>query len=1620
MPKIFRLLLAVFGPVLVTVSLPAYSQSEPSPEPYEFIQELMSSDGSDGDAFGGNVAISENYAIVSARAHNDESTPNPGAVYFLERGNDGNWFETQKIVAPLGEFQRGFGDAVAISGNFAIVSASRELSSDQLTSGAIYFFERNSVGFWEETQKIGSEDLDVIPGPSGISQSIEGLGNAISISGEYALVGASSSRNLSTETDFGTGAAFMFKRSANGVWSYHSQLGIADPQAGSWFGVDLALSGNTAVVTTQLQQGFGGFGVYFFERTGNSWSQIQKIEDPDENDSGFGRRVEVFGDRALISASLDNENGRHAGAVYIYERQANVWQLVRKILAPENTTIYDSFGRSIALRDNQALIGSNSINFGGQVFLYELGENGEWTVSQRFGPHADFSDGTALDLTSNNIAIGSSRHLNTGEVRFYEKFFDSDQDGISDARDNCPVDANSEQSNFDRDDMGDVCDLDDDNDGVDDIVDVFPFNAAESSDLDIDGIGDNSDNCQSTPNPSQNNYDRDSFGDACDADDDNDGVDDVIDDLPFNPTETVDTDSDGVGDNTDNCQVTPNPSQQNYDGDLLGDECDEDDDNDGVYDPIDAFPFNGDESIDSDNDGIGNNSDNCPAIANPEQLDSDWDGLGDVCDESAVDETIPTAAVTFPAEGEFILPSIVEISGVSSDDSTGVDRVRVRIRRNGSTNEYWNGTFWTTSAIYLEAVVAVGGNWILSEVNLSVEASYQIRIEAYDVAGNRATASDNPSVNFTVGDNNGEPITDDTIIPSAMVIFPIAEESISAGSLTIIGLSNDDDSGVDRVRVRIRRNGSPNEYWNGGEWTTSAIYLETIVSADGNWELAGVDVSIEADYQIRVEAYDVAGNRATATDNPAVNFTVRTDTGEPIIEDLVIPSAQVLVPSNGEIIEPALFTLSGVSSDDASGIDRVRVRIRRNGSPNEYWNGSDWANSAIYLDANVIADGSWTYSGVDLNAEVAYQVRIEAYDVAGNRATATNNPVVNFLVKAETAEPIVEDTVIPSAQILVPSNDGFIEPASFTVSGVSSDDASGVDRVRVRIRRNGSPNEYWNGSVWASSAIYLETVVAEDGRWALTGVDLSAEADYQIRVEAYDVAGNRATATENPAVNFTVIAGAEVPIIEDTVIPSAQVLLPSSGDIIEPTSLTVSGVSSDDTSGVDRVRVRIRRNGSPNEYWNGSVWTTSAIYLETVVAADGSWALSDVNLNDEADYQIRVEAYDVAGNRATATDNSLVNFTVRANSVEPIIEDTVIPSAQVLAPSDGDVIEPEFFTVSGASSDDLSGVERVRVRIRRSADFTEYWNGIAWITSAIFVETVVESNGGWSLPDVDLSLEADYQIRVEAYDFAGNRAVATDNPASNFIVQIDTGEPIIEDTQIPTAQVLVPSGGEILGSSSFTVSGASSDDISGVDRVRVRIRRDTGFSEYWNGLAWIESAIFVETDVAVDGNWSLSNVDLSVDADYQIRVEAYDVMGNRATATDNPAVDFIVGERIFDDTIPSAQVLVPGNDAAIEPAIFRVSGVASDDTSGVDRVRVRIRRNGSPDEHWSGIQWITSAIFVETVVAADGSWSLSGVDFSEEAGYQIRVEAYDFAGNRAVATDNPTVNFSIQQSSDSE
>jgi len=181
---------------------------------------------------------------------------------------------------------------------------------------------------------------------------------------------------------------------------------------------------------------------------------------------------------------------------------------------------------------------------------------------------------------------------------------DEDCDGVrtdgQGATDNCPTVRNADQANTDADytatdppaadgstapmttgdTAGDACDDDDDADGVPD-----------------SGGGQRLDNCRTVRNPGQLDADGNGYGEDADG----------------NDLCATDRDGDGVVDERDNCPGTPNPGQEDFDADGRGDVCDSDDDADGIPDV----------------------RDNCPYVSNSEQTDSDGDGVGNACDPIA-------------------------------------------------------------------------------------------------------------------------------------------------------------------------------------------------------------------------------------------------------------------------------------------------------------------------------------------------------------------------------------------------------------------------------------------------------------------------------------------------------------------------------------------------------------------------------------------------------------------------------------------------------------------------------------------------------------------------------------------------------------------------------------------------------------------------------------------------------------------------------------------------------------------------------------------------------------------------------------------------------------------------
>ena len=67
----------------------------------------------------------------------------------------------------------------------------------------------------------------------------------------------------------------------------------------------------------------------------------------------------------------------------------------------------------------------------------------------------------------------------------------------------------------------------------------------------------------------------------------------------------------------------------------------------------------------------------------------------------SVDETIPSAEATLPADGSEVVAGVHDISGVATDADSGVSEVLVRVRRLGASAGFWSESGWVAESTWL-------------------------------------------------------------------------------------------------------------------------------------------------------------------------------------------------------------------------------------------------------------------------------------------------------------------------------------------------------------------------------------------------------------------------------------------------------------------------------------------------------------------------------------------------------------------------------------------------------------------------------------------------------------------------------------------------------------------------------------------------------------------------------------------------------------------------------------------------------------------------------------------------------------------------------------------------------
>jgi hypothetical protein len=177
------------------------------------------------------------------------------------------------------------------------------------------------------------------------------FGSANSIDGEYVISGA--------YMDDGMGSAYVFKRSGS-TWSEHDKLMASDGVYADTFGGSVSISGDRVIIGAcgDDDNGFYSGSAYVFKNSGSSWFEETKLLASDGVAGDyFGGSVSICAEYGIIGAPYDDDKGTDSGSAYIFIRSGNTWTEQAKLTALDGA-IDDYFGFSVDIDGEYAIIGA--------------------------------------------------------------------------------------------------------------------------------------------------------------------------------------------------------------------------------------------------------------------------------------------------------------------------------------------------------------------------------------------------------------------------------------------------------------------------------------------------------------------------------------------------------------------------------------------------------------------------------------------------------------------------------------------------------------------------------------------------------------------------------------------------------------------------------------------------------------------------------------------------------------------------------------------------------------------------------------------------------------------------------------------------------------------------------------------------------------------------------------------------------------------------------------------------------------------------------------------------------------------------------------------------------------
>ena len=377
---------------------------------------LYASDGDHYEKFGISVALLGNRVAVGTEEDDLGHYPGlseAGSVYVFEYAAGSGWAERAKVRAYDSDKADDFGTGLFLTSTTLAVGAWGwdEVGFPDL--GAVYLWRRDNATSWSQTARL------ICPSDGDTPE----MGRSVMLWGDTVLAGAPGLAHPQERR----GQILVFHRDGATSWTAGQGLEIPDPAAYDYFGHDVTLAGDLALIKSDAVGEWGATWVRQAVRLSDSddYTSGQPMTPPDG--AAFSTSLcfasAVHGEWAIVGDSAVSDFAAMCGATYAYRRgDDGEWEYKQRLL-PTGPSYYDRFGWSVTVWGDVAAVGApqSPLNQNRHCFVtvFRVDSDGVWQKEAQLGPPtSDEYDGFgwSVSLCGDTLAVGNRCAWSSGQL----------------------------------------------------------------------------------------------------------------------------------------------------------------------------------------------------------------------------------------------------------------------------------------------------------------------------------------------------------------------------------------------------------------------------------------------------------------------------------------------------------------------------------------------------------------------------------------------------------------------------------------------------------------------------------------------------------------------------------------------------------------------------------------------------------------------------------------------------------------------------------------------------------------------------------------------------------------------------------------------------------------------------------------------------------------------------------------------------------------------------------------------------------------------------------------------------------------------------------------------------